>query len=70
MIALDLCQANHQILLITYLKFTKKNSKDVRKEKKQMSMQFYWTCMYPYEFMDSWERYDETSLKHKKNFLQ
>ena len=35
-----------------------------------MSMQFYWTCMYPYEFMDSWERYDETSLKHKKNFLQ
>ena len=26
--------------------------------------------VYPYEYMDSWERYDETSLKDKKNFLQ
>ena len=30
----DLCQPNYQNLLITYLKFTKKNAKDVRKEKK------------------------------------
>ena len=34
LINLDLCQANYQILLITYLKFTEKNAKDVRKEKK------------------------------------
>ena len=33
MITLDLCQANYQILLITYLKFTEKNAKDVRKKK-------------------------------------
>ena len=26
--------------------------------------------VYPYEYMDSWERYDEPSLKDKKNFLQ
>ena len=34
LIALDLCQTNYQILLINYLKFTKKNAKDARKEKK------------------------------------
>ena len=38
LIALDLCQANHQIFLITYLKFRKKNANDIRKEKNQMSM--------------------------------
>ena len=25
--------------------------------------------VYPYEYMDSWERFDETSLPDKKNFL-
>ena len=34
LIALDLCQINYQILLTTYLKFTKKNAKDARKEEK------------------------------------
>ena len=24
---------------------------------------------YPYEYMDSWERFDETSLPDKKGFL-
>ena len=32
MIALDLCQPHYQVLLITYLKFTKKNAKDVQKQ--------------------------------------
>ena len=26
--------------------------------------------VYPYEYMDSWERFDETSLPDKKTFLQ
>ena len=26
--------------------------------------------VYPYEYMDSWERFNETSLPDKKNFLQ
>ena len=27
-------------------------------------------CPYPYEYMNSWERFDETSLPDKKSFLQ
>ena len=34
MIALDLCQPHYQVLLINYLKFTKNNAKNARKEKK------------------------------------
>ena len=34
MTALDLCQPHYKVLLITYLKFAKKNAKDVRKEEK------------------------------------
>ena len=26
--------------------------------------------VYPYEYMDSWKRFDETSLPKKENFLQ
>ena len=26
--------------------------------------------VYPYEYMDSWKRFDETSLPDKKRFLQ
>ena len=26
--------------------------------------------VYPYEYMDSWKRFDETSLSDKKSFLQ
>ena len=26
--------------------------------------------IYPYEYMESWERFDEPSLPNKKNFLQ
>ena len=26
--------------------------------------------VYPYEYMDTWERFDETSLPDKKSFLQ
>ena len=26
-------------------------------------------CVYPYEYMDSWERFDETLLPDKKTFL-
>ena len=33
MIALDLCQAHYQALLIIYLKFTAKDAKGVEKEK-------------------------------------
>ena len=25
-------------------------------------------CVYPYEYMDSWEKFHETSLRAKKNF--
>ena len=43
MIALDLCQPDFQVLLIIYLKLTKKNAKDVRKkEKPNIRMHFYW----------------------------
>ena len=37
MIAIDLCKANYQISLIIYLKFTKKNPKHEKKEKKVKS---------------------------------
>ena len=33
LITLDLCQPHYEVLLITYLKFIKKNSKHARKEK-------------------------------------
>ena len=33
LIALDLCQANYQVFLTIYLKFTVKSVKDVKKEK-------------------------------------
>ena len=36
MIALDLCQANYRMLLITNLKFSKKNIKYARKEEKSI----------------------------------
>ena len=32
MIDLDLCRPHYQVLLITYLKFTEKNAKDVQKQ--------------------------------------
>ena len=38
MIALDLSQLYNQVLLITYLKFTKKNAKGAWKEKKTKSV--------------------------------
>ena len=41
MIALDLCQVNYQTLLITYLKFTVKSVKDVKKEKKINSICYF-----------------------------
>ena len=34
LIALDLCEHRYHSLLITYLKFAKKNAKDARKEEK------------------------------------
>ena len=34
LVALDVCQPRYQSLLITYLKFTKKNPNDARKEEK------------------------------------
>ena len=34
LIALDLCRSHYQVLLITYLKFTKKNAKDAREKEK------------------------------------
>ena len=114
MIALDLCQPHYQVLLITYLKFAKKNAKDARKEEKSVFIfielknnklrilrtQKRWFkpvigliktfpnihqfCngdinkfvlllrkgVYSYEYMDNWERFDETSLPDKKIFLQ
>ena len=27
-----------------------------------------WKGVYPYEYMDSWERFDETSLPDRKSF--
>ena len=33
LITLDLCQPHYEVLLITYLKFIKKNAKHARKEK-------------------------------------
>ena len=116
MTALDLCQAKYQILLITYLKFTKKNAKDARKEnqiklvcdfiglkinklqykcnkckKRQLKpknglikkfpgiYQFYnedinksilllRKGVYPSKYMDSWERFGETSYQIKNLF--
>ena len=40
MIALDLCRPHYQSLLITYLKFTKKNTKDARKKEKSNQYAF------------------------------
>ena len=111
-IALDLCQPHYQILLITYLKFTEKNSKiktvnhhaillalkilnyttNVKNVKKRQLKtvnvlmktfpSVYQFCngdintfvlllrkgVYPYEYMNSWERFYETSLPDKKVF--
>ena len=27
-----------------------------------------WKCVYPYEYMDDWEKFNETSLPEKKDF--
>ena len=27
-------------------------------------------CVYPYDYMDGWEKFNNTSLRDKKNFLQ
>ena len=108
-IALDLCQPHYQILLITYLKFTEKNSKiktvnhdaillglkilnyttNVKKRwLKTVNVliktfpSVYQFCngginkfvlllrkgVYPYEYKDSWERFDETSLPDREAF--
>ena len=40
MIVLDLCKPHYQILLIIYLKFTKKSAKDVKKEKNKSACDF------------------------------
>ena len=42
LIVINLCKVNYQILLITYLKITKKNAKHIWKEKNQIRMRFYW----------------------------
>ena len=110
LIALDLCHAHYQILLIIYLKDfivisaqvvnlddmsakndqlifrcfeCKKNyKKDFNKELIKKFENISEFCnedinkfilllrkgVYPYEFMDSWERFDETSLRDKKSF--
>ena len=34
LIVLDLCQPHYQVLLITYLKFTRRNAKHAKKEEK------------------------------------
>ena len=112
---LDLCQPHYQVLLIIYLKFTKKSAKDVKKEKNKSACDFiglknnnlYYKCkeckkgqlklikglikkfssicqfcngdinkfvllstkgVYPYEYMDSWEKFAETLLPDKKAF--
>ena len=109
----DLCKVNYQTLLIAYLKLTKKNvpnerknvhlldlkmidyiikaknvEKDVLSQKSQQVQSklvkkfpnIYKFCdgdlnkfalllrkgVYPYEYMDSWERFNETSLPPKK----
>ena len=107
MIAVDLCQAHYQVLLIIYLhkcidcKFCfdymitkaeqlifrcfecKKNYKEeFNKELINRFASLYEFCsedinkfilllrkgVYPYEYMDSWERFDETSLLDKEAF--
>ena len=115
LIASDLIRPHYQSLLITYLKFTKKNVKDARKEEKsnqcavllelktinkianvknvkKMVKANKWLIkklsnihqfcngdinkfvsllrkgFYPYEYMDSWEKFDETTLPDKKAF--
>ena len=118
MIALNLRRPHYQVLLITYLKFTKKNAKDAKKEEKSnqyaillslkiinyvinaKNVKKIWLkpinglikkfpnihqfCngdinefvlllrkgVYPYAYMDSWERFDETSLPNKKSFYR
>ena len=114
MIALDLCQANYQVLLIIYLKgFITKNVENVSlvlctcqltEDNKLIfkcidcnnnySLHFnkdlinrfthtYKFCnkdinkfillsregIYPYEYMDGWERFDETFLPNKEYFI-
>ena len=116
MAALDLCRPHYHVLLITYLKFTKKECKGCEKKRKIKFVRNFsglknnklcnkceqcqeiWSkpicelikkfpnihqfCngdinkfvlllrkgVYPYEYMDSWERFDETSLPDKKVF--
>ena len=115
MIAIDLCQANYQILLIACLEFLIKNAYHAKKEKKnnqsvillglkitdwvtnaknvkkhesqQMKQlknfpDLYWFYngdldnfllllgkgVYPYECMNSWGKFDETSIPPEKAF--
>ena len=114
MIALDLCQAHYQILLIIYLKFTAKVADIIRKKtelvfnfmslKNNKLHQKYKICqkrwlapvsglpkmfwntykfcnddinkfnlllrkgIYPYKYMDIWERFDKRALPNKEAF--
>ena len=65
LIALDLCQPHYQNLLITYLKgFIKISVKFVNLNLVLLLRK----GLYPYEYMESWERFDKTSLPEKEAF--
>ena len=63
-IALDLCQPHYQNLLITYLiGFIK-----ISVEFVNLNLVLLLTKgLYPYEYMESWKRFDETSYQIKKH---
>ena len=79
----DSCRVNYQTLLITYLKLTIRIAKHAWREKISNQFPSVYQCcdgdlnkfvlllrngIYPHEYMDSWERFDETSLPPEKAF--
>ena len=68
---------NVVIFVQTILIFSvKKNYKDSRTHSNSSNndtnkfMSFFRTGVYPYEYMDKWEKFNETSLPQKEKILQ
>ena len=69
MIAIDLCQAHYQALLIAIRNLKKfPNTHQFCKDDLNKFVLLSRKGVYPYEYVDSWEKFYETSLPAKTVF--